>query len=52
VLEQALTLPELSVEVAVKLVVESSATETSRPGLANVAASPEAATEPEQSFVA
>jgi hypothetical protein len=49
--EQPLTLPAASVAVALKVVVESSATATVSPGLAKDAALPEAATEPEHSLV-
>jgi hypothetical protein len=44
-------LPAASVAVARKVVVESSATETVRPGAANAAAVPLAASAPEQSDV-
>ena len=43
--------PELSVAVALKLVVVSSDTAAGRPGPANVAALPDASIGPEQSFV-
>jgi hypothetical protein len=49
--EQALTLPASSVDVARRIVVESSATATVSPGLEKAAALPEASTEPEQSKV-
>jgi hypothetical protein len=50
-LEQPETLPDTSVAVALKVVVESSATATVRPGLKNAAAVPVAAAAPEQSLV-
>jgi hypothetical protein len=49
--EQPETLPAASVAVALKVVELSSETATVRPGLANAAAVPLAATEPEQSVV-
>jgi hypothetical protein len=49
--EQPETLSAASVAVALKVVVELSATLTVRPGLEKDAALPEAATEPEQSLV-
>jgi hypothetical protein len=49
--EQLLTFPAASVAVALKVVLESSATATVKPGLAKAAAVPDAATAPEQSLV-
>jgi hypothetical protein len=48
-LEQALGLPAASVAVALKVVLELSATVTVRPGAAKAAAVPVAAAAPEQS---
>jgi hypothetical protein len=49
--EQPETFPAASVAVALKVVVESSATATVSPGVEKAAAVPEAAAEPEQSLV-
>jgi hypothetical protein len=49
--EQPETFPAASVAVALKVVVESSATATVSPALEKAAAVPEAAAEPEQSLV-